>query len=139
MGMPPATLASMARLILALMARSQISAPHSAISFFIRGYDRFSVGDSPFDNLFCDRRPADKLGNNIHVWIADDLTPVGCPGVFAQSCGEFPVGHRSAANRRDAQPEAQLQGDLIGILGEDGERPRAYISEPDYTYVYIVH
>ena len=51
MGMPPATLASMARLIPARMARSQISGPPSRHQFLVCRDDRFFLRDGGVDDF----------------------------------------------------------------------------------------
>ncbi len=138
-GMPPATLASIARLILALIARSQISAPHSAISSL------FAVTM----DLPCAVAPSMiSLATVVPPTSSATISTLGSVTTSRQSevrttsprpSGKHLARDGSAADRRHAQPESQLQCDLIGIGGQNGKSARADIAEPDYANMDILH
>jgi len=67
------------------------------------------------------------------------LAPVSRPESVAGNIGEGSCRDRAAANGGNAQPESQLQGDLLGIGRENGERSRTDVTETDHANVNVSH
>ena len=47
--------------------------------------------------------------------------------------------HRPAAHRGHLQTEPKLEGDLVGVFGQDGQRAGAYIAETHDADADFVH
>ena len=122
-----------------LMARSQISAPQSAISSLLAVTMDLPLAMAPSMISLRDGRAADEFGDDIDFGMRDNLAPVsraqGIAGAFVRASGS----DGAAADRSDAQTESQFQRDLVGIGGQDSERTRAHITETDHTNVNVSH
>src|SRR5260370_536461 len=133
-GMPPATLASMARLMPARMARSQISGPHRAIHSLLAVTTDFlcAIAASMISAaVVCS---AHQLGDDIDIRALDNLAPVGRSEDRAQGLWNRLRSDAAAADGRELEPESQFEGDLIGCFGKNGQCARAHIAQTDIPH-----
>ena len=127
--MPPQTLASIARLMPAWMARSQISGPQAAISSLLAVTTDLRLSMAASMISAATPVPPTSSATICTSGCDDHFAPVrglhhGPSAAGRSSC------HRAAADRRHLQPETELERDLLGIFGQDGERSRADIPGP---------
>ena len=138
-GMPPQTLASMARLMPARIARSQISDPHAAMIALLAVTTDFRC--SMAESMISD-------ATSVPPTSSATICTSGCVTTSRQSvvrmtspsaAGSCFRRHRAAAHRDHFQAESELERDLIGIFGQNGERRGPHISQSDNADVHFLH
>ena len=137
--MPPATLASMARLVPASMARSQISGAAQGHQFLIGGDHGFAGGDGGVDDLGGDGGAADQFGHDIEARMFDQPPPVGGFENGPQRFGNCLGVDQQVADGSDPQMKPELESDLIGVLRQNFQSARTDVAQTDYPYVHVAH
>ena len=120
------------------MARSQISAPQQSHQLFIRGDDGFSSRDRAIDDLARNAGASDQFGNNVNIRMVHYFAPIGSLEHEIE-IGDRLVFETAAAHRAHTQRKAELVLNETGVFGENRQRTRANVPEPDNPYVHSVH
>ena len=138
-GIPPATLASIARLILALIARSQISAPHCAISSLFAVTTDFPLAMAP-SMISCAVvvPPTSSATISTFGWLTISRQSV-VRKTSPEGVRQRLLRDGTAANGGDGEPETQLERDLFRVCRKDGEGAGADISQADQAYLNVFH
>ena len=105
----------------------------------VGGDHGLAVCDGGFDDLARDGGSAHELSHDVHIGMSDHVVPVARALHRTQSFGQD-LGFRiPATDDLDAQVEAELEPDLLGVLGEDGKRPASDVAEADNADIHIRH
>ena len=139
MGMPPATLASMARLMRAAMALIPQIRARDGHQFLVRGDHRFPARDGGFHNLARSPGAAHQFHHDLNVGMIHHFPPIrrlqrGIEG------GRQRLGRdAAAAQRADFERKAQFERDAAGVLRQDVESPGTDVAETDDANVHRLH
>ena len=139
MGIPPATLASMARLMPAAMARSQSSAPARAISSLLAVTTDFFWAMAASMISRATPVPPIKFGDDVDVGMIHHFAPIRGAVRGRKGGRDVPLDHAAAAHRHDAEREAELLRDQLGVFREDVQGPEADVAETDDADVDWFH
>ena len=123
----------------AAIARSQISAPHSAINSLLAVTTDFLCAMAPSMISRATVGAAHQLGDDVHFRMRHHLAPVRGAKNRVRRRRQFLRANRPAAQRLHAQLKPQLERDLLGVLGENRERARAHVPQPDDPDVDLLH
>ena len=137
--MPPQTLASMARLMPAWMARSQISGPQAAISSLLAVTTDLRLAMAALTISAATRGAAHQFGDDLHVRVRHHLAPVGSLEDVAEGRGNLFGVHRAAAHGDHLQAVPELESDLVRVLGQDGKRAGPDVAQADDANIDFLH
>src|SRR5262249_5162335 len=74
-----------------------------------------------------------------HVGMSDHFAPVGGSHDVTERGGGLFRMHRTAAHGRHLEAEAELERDLFGVLGQNGEGPRTPAAQAHGTDLEFLH
>ena len=107
--------------------------------FLIRRYDGFPVRDRAVDDLVSHARSANEFRHDVDLGMRNHLPPVGSLQDIAWKLRQVLGMYGPAAQRSYGEREAKFPRYLPRAFGQNGQRARSNIAQPNDADTYTPH